>query len=415
MFKKILTSDFFTTISFSQALNSLYLVTFWLFKLRKWKEKEKIERDLIKFLWKKESKIISFYNWRTALFWALKMIWIEKSDEVILNSYNCVSVSNAVLQTWAKLVYSEIENETLSFDLEKLEKNIWKNTKVIVLQHTFWKKAKNYEKIISLAKKKNILIIEDLAHSLGNKAEILWDFAIFSTWRDKVISSVTWGFLLINNKNYFKEIKNIKKKLKNPKISLVLKNLNYNIFWYFAYKFYDFFSLWKVIIFLSRKLKLITEILSVSEKSCNFNKFNLDFPNSLAYLWLKELKKIEKYRKNREEIVSYYLKNIKNNNIEIIFKNIKNYNFFRFPILVKTEKDKEKLLKIWRKNNILFWKSWSGENIVPIWVDLKKAKYEFWTCPISESISKRILTLPNHHFIWKKDLEKIVEVLNNFF
>lgn len=414
MFKKTLTSDFFTTISFPQALNSLYLLTFWLFKLRKWKEKEKFEKKLTKFLWKKDSKIISFYNWRSALFWALKIIWIEKNDEVILNSYNCVSVSNAVLQTWAKLIYTEIENETLSFDLEKLEKNISKNTKVILLQHTFWKKPKNYEKIISLAKKKKILVIEDLAHSLGNKTEILWDFAIFSTWRDKVISSITWGFLLINNKNYFKEIKNIKKKLKNPKISLVLKNLNYNIFWYFAYKFYDFFSLWKVIIFLSRKLKLITEILSVSEKSCNFIKFNLDFPNSLAYLWLKELKKIESYTKNRKEITSYYYKKLKNKKIKFVFKNIKNYNFFRVPIILESKKEKDKLYNFWKQNNILFWKSWSDINIAPIWTDLKKAKYKKWDCPLAEDISEKILTLPNHHFIWKKDRKKILEILNNF-
>ena len=449
MFKKTIIAEFFTTVSFSQAIQSLYLMTFWSYKLRYWKDKKLFEEELISKITgqtqgiapteksRGEScihpKIISFYNWRSAIFHALNLIWVWKEDEVIVNAYNCVSVSNAVIQSWAKIIYSDIEKETLSFDFEILKSNITQKTKVIILQHTFWKQARDYNKILDFCKKENILVIEDCAHSLGyhpqlllsKEGRVVWDFLIFSTGRDKVISSVTWWFLVINNEKYREKVGNaglysLQEKLRMPSILLTLQNLMYNIAWYKAYKLYDFFKLWRVIIFLSRKLKLITEILTPSEKSCNFDNFNLDFPNSLAYLARKELKKIDEYTEIRLKNIEYYFENIsphlaspKGRGI-IWFLDFKNYNWFRIPILLKSEEEKNKLIKFWRENNIIFWITWSWTNLAPVWTDFEKAQYIIWSCPVAEDISKRILTLPNHKMIKKKDLERVVEVLNKF-
>lgn len=414
IFKKTIISEFFTTLSFSQLLSSFYLMTFWAYKLRYWKDIELFEKELLKYLWKNNSKIISFYSWRNAIYNALKIIWVWKKDEIIINSYTCSVVSNSTIKSGAKIIYSDIENQTFSFDYEKLQKKINKNTKVIILQHTFWKQARDYKKIINLALEKNILIIEDRAHSLWNEVELLWDFVIYSSGRDKVISSVTWWFLLINNSNYFKKIDKIKSKLKMPSIKLTYQNLAYNVIWYISYKFYDFFKLWKMIIFLSRKLNFITEILNKKEREFKSKKFNLWFPNSLAYLARKQLNFLDYYNKVRLENAKYYLDNIKNDKIEILFKDLDNYNWFRFPILLKNEKEKDNFYNYMKKNNILLGNYWTWQNIIPSWINLKKAKYDLWSCKIWENISKRILTLANHKLINKKDLEKIIKILNKF-
>ena len=416
MFRKTIISEFFTTVSFRQALQSLYLMTFWLWKLKYWKDSKLLALEFLNKLKfeNKNQEIITFYNWRSIIYTILKGLNLKNNDEVIVNAYNCVSVSNAVIQSWVKIIYSDIEKKTLSFDLDILKSNITKNTKVIIIQHTFWKQSKNYDKIIELSREKWILIIEDCAHSLWNDSVYKWDFLLFSTWRDKVISSVTWWILVINNDNYFNRFDEIKKSLKMPSFKLILQNLMYNLVWYKAYKLYDFFKLWRVVIFLSRKLKLITEILTPSEKACNFDDFNLDFPNSLAYLARKELEQLYDYTEIRLRNSNYYLENIKNDNIELLFKDFKNYNWFRFPILLKSEEKKKKLIRLWRKNNIIFWNFWWWDNIVPAWTNLEKAKYKRWSCKISEDISKKILTLPNHKLISKKDLDRVINILNNF-
>ena len=418
MFKKTIISEFFTTVSLGQILDSLYLMTFWSYKLRIWKDIEIAENKLKHYLWANDSKIISFYNARSALFHCLKSIWVKKDDEIIVNGYNCVSVSNSVVQSWWKIIYSDIDIETLSFDIKKLKKAITKNTKVIIVQHTFWKVA-HIEKIIKLANDNWIIIIEDCAHSLWSHTNwkhtwTYWDFAIFSSGRDKVISSVTWGFLLINSSKYFKKEEKIRKKLINPSIKLVMQNLMYNIAWYKAYKTYDFFKLGRVIIYLSRKLKLITEILSVSEKKCNFKEFNYKLPNSLAYLLSKEIDLLHDYKRDRRAKSEYYNINLdkKFKSILVESKNEKS-NYFRHPIILKNKKEKNFIYQIWRRENIIFWTQWSGQNLIPVWTDYKKAWYIVWSCPVAEDISKRILTLPNHKLITKKDLERVIEVLNN--
>ncbi len=350
MFKKTLTSDFFTTINFNLFFESFKSITLLLPSLRKGNSNLILENEIKSYLWLEKSEIISLYSWRSAIFQALKIIWINKKDEVIINWYTCVSVSNAVIQTWAKPIYSDINKKNYSFDIKKLEEKITKNTKVIIVQHTFWKNW-NIKQILKIAKKYWILIIEDCAHSLWTKIEkkhlwTFWDFTILSTWRDKVISTVNWWFLLINNKDYFKEIKKIKEKLINLPILITLKNHFYNIFAFIAYKTYDFLYIWNFLMLLSKKIKLFPYILTKEEKECNFIKFYYKLPNSLARIWIKELQKIKKYNNHRRSIAEYYNELIKNKKVKIWFTKLKNEknNYFRYPILLKDIKQTWKLL-----------------------------------------------------------------------
>jgi len=421
MFNKTLITEFFTTINFSTYIRTLTLLTFKLPFLRYWRHSEFIESQLLSYVWNLNSEIISFYNWRSAIYYALKIIWVTNKDEVIVQWYTCVSVPNAVIQSWAKIIYSDIEKNTLWFDVDDLEKNITNNTKVIIIQHTFWKPSK-IKKIINLAKSKNIIVIEDCAHSLWSRVNwqklwTFWDFAVFSTGRDKVISWITWWFLIINNDKYFNKVELIKKELIMPSIKLTIRNLLYNIFAFNAYIFYNFFWLWKVIIYLWRKFNLITEIITMSEKQCNYDKFNYKLPNSLAFLASKELQKIKMYTTHRISISEYYDELLNNNElIKPVFTNRENErnNSYRYPIIIKSEELKDELYEYMKKNNVLLWKTWSGTNIVPIWVNFINVNYKIWTCLNAEYVSKRILTLPNHSLIYFKDAKKIVQLLNNF-
>jgi len=113
MFKKTIISDFFTTVNFSIFVRTLSLLTYKLPVLKYWNSIKKIENKLLSYIWNLDSKIYSFYNWRSAIFHALKIIWVKKNNEVIVSWYTCVSVSNAVIQSWAKIIYSDINTKNL--------------------------------------------------------------------------------------------------------------------------------------------------------------------------------------------------------------------------------------------------------------------------------------------------------------
>ncbi len=420
MFNKTATTDFFSTININLFFDSLYYLTFWLPKLRKWDNNEKLKIELKSYLWILDSKIINFYNWRSALYHCLKWMWLKKTDEVIVNAYTCVSVINSIQQTWVKVKYSDINLNNYGFLYKDLVNNITKKTKVIVVQHTFWKNS-NIEKIIALAKKNNILIIEDCCHSLWTKTNwkhlwSFWDFAIFSTGRDKVISSVTWGFLVINNKNYFNNFLEIEQKLHLPSIKLTIKNHLYNILAFISYKLYNVLNIWKAIIFISNKYWFITKILNENEKNCNFNEFELSLPNSLAWIAINELEKIKKYNNHRRYVAEFYNEEIKNKKIKIWFKKLKTEknNYFRYPVLLNSTKEAKSFYNYMKKHKIILWKTWSFSPIAPLWSNIEKCNFILWKYKNAEKISSRILFLPNYYWINFSKMEYIVKVLNKF-
>ena len=420
MFTKTITTDFFTTIDGNICINTLDTLTYRLPALRTGWSITAFERELLEYLETPDSEILSFYRWSEALYHALEIIWIEKKDEIILQWYTCSVVSNAVKQSWAKLVYSDIDESTLWFDLEILKKNITKKTKVILVQHTFGKPI-DMNAIVKIAKEKNIIVIEDCAHSLWSKIsdKQTWtygDFAIFSTGRDKVISSVTGWFLVINNPEYFDKANRMRDLLDMPSRVLTLRNLAYNILWYIAYKTYDIAKLWRVIMMLSRKMKLITEILSKEEKACQRKKFWTAFPNSLAYLWRKELAKIQSYITHRKNLWELYDMHINTEVWKKVFTEESNeyLNWFRYPFILKSRKIQKEFVKYMKSHNILVWTSWSGSNIAPKSIKLKDAMYKKWSCKISEDIARRIVFLPNHMWISTEEVIKISQLINKF-
>ncbi len=405
-------AQFFTTINFSIFVDTLKLLTYKLPYLRFWNEQEKLEIELKQYLNANDSKIYSFYNGRSALYHWLKWSNLQKWSKVIVSSYTCVSVVNAVLQAWFEPVYVDIDKNTLNISISDLKSKLNEDIKAIIVQHTFGNPA-DMINIMKIAEHYDLLVIEDCAHSLG--AEIWWkkvgtfgDMAIFSTGRDKVISSVTWWFLLINND----EIDFKKPKLVAVSRKLALQNLMYNILAYLAWKTYDI-KLWKVIMYLSSKLNLIPKILTSKEKSCNFMQFNYQLPNSLAYLVRKQLKQVEKINNHRIELAAIYKKEFQN--IDFI-QTIKTEKFakdiyFWFPVIFSSKEKLDLISKKLRQHNIYLGLYRTWDNIVPSWTDLESCKYTKWSCPTAEAITHKIAVFPNHFQVNKKQVERIIKLI----
>lgn len=412
--KKTIITHFFTTSYFSGILRIfLFIINpFNLIKFKNWKYSKKLEENLLEYLWTEKSKIISFYNARSALFHWLKLLWVKSSDEVIIQAYTCVSVVNSVKQTWAKPIFVDID-ETLNIDTNDLKKKITKNTKVIILQHTFWNPA-NILEIKKIALKNNIFLIEDCAHSLWakyswKKVWTFWDLSIFSFWRDKVISTVNGWFLVINNEKYFWKEDEIKDELVDLWIKEILKNINYIFVSFKAKIFYDIFGLWKMIIFISRKFHLIPEVLSVDEKSCNEKHLYFKYPNVLAYLWLKELEKVDFYNEYRIKLAKIYEENLWENHFPKTLENTKNI-YLRFVYL---SKNREELKKYFKQNNILLW-DWYQDVIAPSSTDLKSTWYKKLDCKNAETFASETLNLPNHMWITEDEVLKVIKLLKSF-
>ena len=94
-----------------KATSFLYFPWKW-WKFYEWKSVKNIENKLLKFLNLENSKIISFYNWRSAIYHWIKLLWIweNKDDEILTQAFSCISVSNSIIQSWATPIYCDVDS-----------------------------------------------------------------------------------------------------------------------------------------------------------------------------------------------------------------------------------------------------------------------------------------------------------------
>jgi dTDP-4-amino-4,6-dideoxygalactose transaminase len=109
---------------------------------------------------------VSCANGTDSLEILLEAYGISSGDEVIVPALTWISTSEAVGRIGAKPVFVDVCESTLLMDLELIESKISKATKAIIPVHLYGN-AVNMEELIRIAKKHNLIVIEDCAQSHG--------------------------------------------------------------------------------------------------------------------------------------------------------------------------------------------------------------------------------------------------------
>lgn len=141
---------------------------------------------------------------------------IKEGDEVIMPSFTFVSTANAFVIRGAKIVFVDIRPDTMNIDESKIEEAITSKTKVIVPVH-YAGVACEMDKIIEIAKKYNLFVVEDAAQGVmsqykGKALGAIGDFGCFSFHETKNYSMGEGGALLINDKKFIERAEIIREK-----------------------------------------------------------------------------------------------------------------------------------------------------------------------------------------------------------
>src|SRR4030042_5208808 len=110
-------------------------------------------------------KILLTHSCTAALEMAAILCNVKPGDEVILPSFTFVSTANAFYMRGAKLVFVDINRDTLNMDETQIEKAITGRTKVIVPVH-YAGVACEMDAIMDIAQRHNLLVIEDAAQGI---------------------------------------------------------------------------------------------------------------------------------------------------------------------------------------------------------------------------------------------------------
>ncbi|MGC8667772.1 MAG: DegT/DnrJ/EryC1/StrS family aminotransferase [Chthonomonadales bacterium] len=132
----------------------------------------------------------------SALHLALLALDLGPGDEIILPSYVCTAVLNAVRYVGAQPVLADIREDTFNIDPADVRRRITARTRAIIVPHMFGVPAD-----VPALQEFGLPLIEDCAQSLGASignalTGSLGDFAVFSFYATKVITTGEGGMVL---------------------------------------------------------------------------------------------------------------------------------------------------------------------------------------------------------------------------
>lgn len=332
------------------------------------KNTEIFERKLSKYF--KSPYIVSTINGTSSLHAILSYLKIDTSHEVLVQSLTFVGTINPILYVGASPHFIESCEKTLAADPIKLEdylnsnqfikrnkilynKKTKKKITTLIITHIYGYPA-DIDKIKNVAKKFNLILIEDAAETIGTtykkkKLGTFGDFSIISFNGNKTITTGAGGAIICKRKTDFKKIKHIITTSKN-------------------------------------KNNIIPDHTEIG--------FNYRMPSLNASLGISQLSKLNSILKSKRNVYNTYIKLAKNSkrffNIYLSINDKKNNNFWIVLIICKNRKIRDIVLKEAIKFNIA---------IKPIWKPMHKLsflkKYPKMKLEIVNSLSTRVLCLPS--------------------
>ena len=174
-------------------------------KCNKWME-EKFNAD----------KVLLTTSGTSALDLSMLLCDLKTGDEVILPSYTFSSTANAFAIYGAKLVFVDIRPDTMNIDETKIEAAITDKTRAIIVVH-YAGVACEMDTIMDIAKRHNLLVVEDAAQGVMSKYKgkylgTIGDMGCYSFHETKNYSMGEGGAIIINNPEYIERAEILREK-----------------------------------------------------------------------------------------------------------------------------------------------------------------------------------------------------------
>lgn len=307
---------------------------------------------------------------------------IKEGDEVIASSFTFVSTVNAFVLRGAKIVFVDIRPDTMNIDENLIEDAITEKTKVIVPVH-YAGVACEMDKIMEIAKKYNLIVVEDAAQAImseykGKALGNIGDYGCFSFHETKNYSMGEGGALSIKDKDKVERAEIIREKGTDR----------------------------------SKFFRGQIDKYSWVDMGSSYLPSELN----AAYL-LAQLENADMINENRLASWNAYKKGLK----ELIDKNIIEvqhipdyckHNAHMFYIKCKDLKERSALIKFLKENNIL-----SVFHYIPLHSAKAGLKYGRFhgEDKYTTKESERLLRLPMYYGLKKEDLEFIVNKIKEFY
>ncbi|MEH7489555.1 UDP-4-amino-4,6-dideoxy-N-acetyl-beta-L-altrosamine transaminase [Priestia megaterium] len=324
---------------------------------------------------------VAFSSGTAALHGACYAAGISEGDEVITTPMTFAASANCILYQGGVPVFSDINPHTYNIDSKLIKQKITSRTKAIIPVH-FTGQPVELDEILEIARKNNLIVIEDAAHALGatyknKKIGSISDMTMFSFHPVKHITTGEGGIITTNNQDYYQ-------KLLQFRTHGITRELN---------KLIDNHGPWYY------------EMQTLG--------YNYRITDIQAALGLSQLKKLDSFiskRKRYAEIYSEEFKKIP----EIVLPSQLNYVDSSWHLYIirlnlsLLKVDRKDIFHALQKENI-------GVNVhyIPVYMQpfYKGLGYKAGACPQSEILYEEIITLPLYSGMEGDDVWDVIKAV----
>jgi perosamine synthetase len=172
-------------------------------------EVERFEQEMASYLGLRGA--VATASGSAALHLSLLALGVKEGAEVIIPSFTCSALLNAVNYCRAKPIIVDVDEETMNISLAATHKALSKRTAAIVVPHMFGHPVKNINDFLSLGPP----VIEDCAQSLGAKQQgtmtgTSGTVAMLSFYATKVITTGHGGMVVSRNEELLEHIRDLR-------------------------------------------------------------------------------------------------------------------------------------------------------------------------------------------------------------
>lgn len=330
---------------------------------------KQLEKALAEYL--KVPYISLFTNGTLPLLTALQALRI--TGEVITTPYSFVATTHSIWWNGCRPVFVDIEEETCGIDPDKIEAAITPKTTAIMPVHCYGKPC-NTKRIQEIADKYGLKVIYDAAHAFGVEVDgqsVLnaGDMSTLSFHATKVYNTLEGGALVMHDEQTKKRID-------------YLKNFG------FAGE---------------------TEVVAPG--------INSKVDEVRAAYGLLNLKQVDQAIANRQKVAQRYREALRNVPGIRFFDDMQGvrHNYSYFPIFINTEeygKTRDELYFEMKEQNVL-----GRRYFYPListfstYRGLQSAAPS--NLPVATKIANEVICLPMHHELTEKDIQKVINIINN--
>jgi len=331
---------------------------------------------------------VAVSNGTAALHAACYAAGIREGDEVITTPLTFAASANCILYQGATPVFADIDPETYNIDIKEIEKKITTKTKAII-PVDFTGQPVLIDEIINLARRNNLIVIEDAAHSLGasyknKKIGSIADMTEFSLHPVKHVTTGEGGVVTTNSK-----------------------------------ELYD-----KLSLFRSHGITRDPNIMLANEGPWYYEQLELGFNYRMtdiqASLGISQLNRLDSFVDRRKEIADKYNEAFKEME-ELISPYQKEgceSSWHLYIIQLKLEHlnaSRKEIFEALRAENI-------GVNVhyIPVYYlpYYHSLGYSKGICPNAENLYERIITLPLYPMMSEDDIKDVIKAVKkviNYF